>query len=168
MLGTLNHHSSRRSFSLSVVMVAPKAQKTGSKQPAPISTRAPGPARPEVIVEFLFDRGLLHIAVNNIGDRPALNVSVKFDKKILGLNGRKEISALAMFKNIEFLGPRREIVCLLDSSSSYFKRKQPTKISALVAYRDLEKRSYEVTIKHDLEIYRELAFIVPVQSHEEN
>jgi hypothetical protein len=85
----------------------------------------------------------------------------------MGLDGRKEISALAMFKNIEFLGPRREIVCLLDSSSSYFKRKQPTKISALVAYRDLEKRSYEVTIKHDLEIYRELAFVSPAAGRDE-
>lgn len=144
-----------------------KSQKAISKKPARISTSDVGRGRPEVIVEFLFDRGLLYISVNNIGDRPATNVSVKFNKKILGINGTKEISALALFKNIAFLGPRREIVSLLDSSSSYFKRKQPTKISALVAYRDLEKRTYEVTINHDLEIYRELAFVTPVQSNEE-
>ena len=129
-----------------------------------ISTSYVGSGRPDVIVEFLFDNGLLYISVNNIGDRPATNVSVKFNKKILGLNRTKDISALALFKNIEFLGPRREIVLLLDSSSSYFKRKQPTKISAVVAYRDLEKRTYEVTIKHDLEIYREFTFVAPSQS----
>ena len=131
-----------------------------------MSTSDGAGARPEVIVEVLFDCGLLHISVHNIGDRPAINVSVKFNKKILGLNGRREISALALFKNIEFLGPGREIVSLLDSSSSYFKRKQPTKISAQVTYRDLEKRSYEVTIKHDLEIYRELPFVSPASVKE--
>ena len=119
------------------------------------------PGRPEVIVEFLFDRGLLYISVNNIGNRPALSVSVKFNKKILGLGGTREISALAVFKNIEFLGPQREIVTLLDSSNSYFKRRQPTKTSALITYQDLEKRRYEISIKHDLEIYRDLVFVEP-------
>ena len=147
-------------------MIERKSQGASGKVPDATSTIGVGHGRPEVIVEFLFDRGLLQISVNNIGDRPAVNVSVKFQEKILGINGTKEISALALFKNIEFLGPHREIVSLLDSSSSYFKRNQPTKISALVAYCDLEKRTYEVTIKHDLEIYRDLAFISPVQSDE--
>jgi hypothetical protein len=144
-----------------------QSQKTGSRQYAREATSDAENGRPDVIVEFLFDRGLFFVSVNNIGDRPAINVSVKFDKKMLGLEGRKEISALALFKNIEFLGPRREITSLLDSSSSYFKRKQPTKISARVTYRDLEQRTYEVTIKHDLEIYRDLVFLAPVESDEE-
>lgn len=120
--------------------------------------------RPDVIVEFLFDRGLLFIAVNNIGDQPALAVSVKFDKKIVGPDGKKEISALPVFKSIPFLGPKREIVAFLDASDSYFKRKQPTKVVARVSYTDREKRKYEATINHDLEIYRELAYLVSVSS----
>lgn len=115
--------------------------------------------RPEVIVEILFDQGLLFISVNNIGNRPALGVAVKFSRKIVGLDGRKDISALALFRNIEFLGPGREIVTFLDTCSSYFARKQPTRISARVSYADPEKRKYEVTINHDLEIYRELAYL---------
>jgi len=142
-------------------MVKRKSQKDQGVSPGSILTDQLAPSRPEVIVEFLFDRGLLYISVNNIGNRPAISVSVKFDKKILGLGGTKEISALAVFKKIEFLGPQREIVSLLDSSSSYFKRKQPTKISALINYQDLEKRRYEISIKHDLEIYRDLVFVEP-------
>ena len=141
-------------------MVQRKPQKTKS-DPHSTSTAEVASSRPEVIVEFLFDRGLLYISVNNIGNRPALSVSVKFNKKILGLGGTREISALAVFKNIEFLGPQREIVTLLDSSNSYFKRRQPTKISALITYQDLEKRRYEISIKHDLEIYRDLVFLEP-------
>jgi len=140
-------------------MVKRKSQKDQGDSPGSTLTDQLAPSRPEVIVEFLFDRGLLYISVNNIGNRPAISVSVKFDKKVLGLGGTKEISALAVFKNIEFLGPQREIVSLLDSSSSYFKRKQPTKISALITYQDLEKRRYEISIKHDLEIYRDLVFV---------
>ncbi|HYR76749.1 MAG TPA: hypothetical protein VEM96_12995 [Pyrinomonadaceae bacterium] len=61
--------------------------------------------RPEVIVEFLFDHGLLFISLRNIGDRPAIGVSVKFDKKIVGPDRKKDISALPLFRNLEFLGP---------------------------------------------------------------
>lgn len=149
-------------------MVKGKSQKSQSDSPGPIPITEIAPGRPEVIVEFLFDRGLLYVAVNNIGNRPALSVSVKFDKKILGLGGTREFSALAVFKNIEFLGPQREIVSLLDSSSSYFKRKQPTKVSALITYQDLERRRYEISIKHDLEIYRDLVFVEPASEQQCN
>ena len=105
-------------------MVNRKPQKAENDSPGPISTPdTDAVGRPEVIVEFLFERGLLFISVNNIGTRPAIGVSVRFNKKLLGLGGTKEVSALAVFDNIEFLGPRREIVTLLDSSSSYFQRK---------------------------------------------
>ena len=140
-------------------MVDRKSQKSGSREPASSSTSDFGNGRPEVIVEFLFDRGLFSISVNNIGGRPATSISVEFDKKILGLGGAKEISALRLFKNIEFLGPKREIVTFVDSSRSYFARKQPTRISARVSYSDPEKNKYESVIQHDLEIYRELAYL---------
>ena len=131
-----------------------------------VSARDEG-GRPEVIVEFLFDQGLLFISVNNIGARPALKVSVKFNKKFFGLGGKKEFSALPLFKNIEFLGPKREIVTLLDNSSSYFATKQPTKISARVSYSDPEEQKYETTINYDLEIYRELVYLAQACSESE-
>jgi len=118
--------------------------------------------RPDVIIEFLFDQGLLHLALRNIGESPAIAISVKFDKKIVGLGGRKDISTLPVFQRVEFLGPGREIVAFVDQSHSYFARKQPTKISASLAYSDSDKRKYEVTINHDLEIYRELPYLACV------
>jgi hypothetical protein len=140
-------------------MAERKTKTRQSENPGQPATPHVPSGRPEVIVEFLFDRGLLYIAINNIGNRPALSISVKFDKKIFGLGGSKEISALALFSNIEFMGPRREIKTLIDSSGAYFKSKQPTKISALVSYQDPEKRRYETTIRHDLAIYRDLVFV---------
>ena len=115
--------------------------------------------RPDVILEFLFDRGMLLLALRNIGQRPAIATSVKFDKKIVGLGGLKEISTLPVFRQIEFLGPGREIVVFVDQSHSYFARKQPTKISARISYSDSEKQKYDTTINHDLEIYRNLPYL---------
>ena len=115
--------------------------------------------RPDVILEFLFDRGMLHLALRNIGDRPAIAISVKFDKKILGLGGAKEISALPVFQRVEFLGPGREILVFVDQSHSYFARKQPSKISARISYSDSEKQKYDATLNHDLEIYRDLPYL---------
>ena len=140
-------------------MVDRTAQKSGSQQALSNSTSDVGKGRPEVIVEFLFNSGLLSISVNNIGSRPATRISVEFDKKIVGLGGSKEISALRLFKNIEFLGPKREIVTFVDTSRSYFARKQPTRISARISYSDPEKNKYESVVKHDLEIYRDISYV---------
>jgi hypothetical protein len=114
---------------------------------------------PEVIFELLFDRGMLSLAVRNIGTRGAKKVTVSFDRRFTGLGGSKEISALPVFRNIEFLGPGREIVTLLDTSASYFARNQPTKIAARVSYLDADDRRYETTVEHDLEIFRDLTWL---------
>ena len=115
--------------------------------------------RPEVIVEFLFDRGLLFISVNNIGERAAVNVSVKFDQKFTGLGGAKEISKLGLFRSLQFLGPQREIVTFLDSSASYFQRRQPVDLTARITYQDADSRKYEEVICHNLEVFRELVYL---------
>jgi hypothetical protein len=116
-------------------------------------------ARPDVIVEFLFDQGLLFICVRNIGAKPALSIAVKFDKKILGLGGTKDISSLALFRKIEFLGPQRQIMVFLDHSGSYFRHKQPTRVQASISYKDGQETKYGAVITHDLEIYRDIPYL---------
>lgn len=110
-------------------------------------------------MDFVFDDGLFFIAVKNIGDKPALKVSVKFDKRIVGVEGSKEISAMPLFRSVEFLAPHKEIVAFLDTSASYFRRDQPTKIAAHVSYQDERGAHYATTIHHDLEIYRDIGYV---------
>ncbi len=38
-------------------------------------------SQPDVILDFTFNEGLLYIDLANIGDSPAVNVSVSFDKE---------------------------------------------------------------------------------------
>ena len=115
-------------------------------------------SEPDVIVDFIFDDGLLFIAISNLSDRPAYKVSVKFDCRIYGF-GDKDICALPLFRNLEFLAPHKTITTFLDSSGSYFSSGGPTKISARVAYHDFRGTKKVATIDHDLEIYREIGFI---------
>ena len=114
---------------------------------------------PEVIVDFIFERGLLFITVENIGDRPAHKVSVRFRQPLHGLGGQKDITSLAMFKNIEFLGPHKSIQTFLDTSQAYFERGEPAQVKAEVTYVDTEGRQYGGIIQHDLDIYRDIIYI---------
>jgi len=115
--------------------------------------------KPEVIVDFIFDDGLLYIAVKNIGALPAYKVSVQFDKEFRGVAGEKKISDLALFKCIEFLPPQKEIRTFLDASAAYFDRKEPERISARLTYQDSRQKRYANTIDHNLEIYKEIGYI---------
>jgi hypothetical protein len=113
----------------------------------------------EVIVDFEFERGLLSIAIRNLGDRPALDVKVEFDKPFKGLGGRRDMNGQALFSKLRFLAPGREVRTLLDSAASYFAREEPTLLTATISYRTPagERRRHAIT--HDLSIYRDLAYV---------
>lgn len=115
---------------------------------------------PEVIVDFVFDHGLLHLVVENIGAAPAYRVSVKFDRLFHGLGGRQEMSGLRLFRCIEFLAPHKRIETFLDTSSAYFQRREPRRLTASIAFRDAQRRSYERHIVHDLSIYKDLSYVL--------
>ena len=115
--------------------------------------------QPEVILDFIFEDGLFFIAVKNIGDAPAHNVSVAFDKKFTGVEGGREISALPLFKQITFLAPHKEITAFLDHSASYFRRRQPANIRATISFKDNAGTAHTTVVKHDLRIYKDIGFV---------
>jgi len=116
-------------------------------------------ARPDVILDVVFEEGLLYLALRNIGSRPALRVETEFRRALVGLGGTKEVSALPLFRRVDFLAPGREIRTLLDSAPSWFRRRQATKIAARLTYADAEGERYETDVRHDLAVYREVAYV---------
>jgi hypothetical protein len=114
--------------------------------------------RPEVIVDVVFEDGLLFLSVANVGDRPALDVETRFNRKLVGLGGTKDVAALPLFRRLPYLAPGKEIRTLLDAAPAWFARTRSTALTARVAYTDPEKQPYKGTMAHDLEIYRELAY----------
>jgi hypothetical protein len=115
--------------------------------------------RPDVIVDFVFEDGMLFVAVQNIGSEPAVRVHIAFDPQFKGLGGAASIPELPLFRNIEFLAPLRSIRTLLDSSAAYFAREEPERITVTISYSDRSGEKFSCTIVHDLAIYRDLAFI---------
>src|SRR4030042_3432169 len=90
--------------------------------------------KPDVIVDFVFEKGLFFIAIENIGEAPAYRVSVTFSHNIRGVGGSKWISDMPLFRRIEFMPPRKKITTFLDTSASYFKREQPLNIDTIVTF----------------------------------
>jgi hypothetical protein len=113
----------------------------------------------DVILDVVFDRGLLFLVVENIGDRPAIGVRVKFEQRFSGVEGAKRMDRLALFRKLEFLAPHKSIEVFLDRSASYFARDEPTKLTAAISWRTPEGVRRDSTVHHDLEIYRDLGYI---------
>ena len=113
----------------------------------------------QVIVDVVFDRGLLFLVVANTGDRPALEVRVKFDRAFTGVGGTKRMHRLALFRKLEFLAPRKSIEVFLDRSDAFFARGEPTELTARVTWRTPDGARRAAAVRHDLEIYRDLGYI---------
>ncbi len=132
--------------------------------PSKSSQPAAGDQRPEVIVDFMAEEGLLHVVLKNIGARSAYRVTVEFDKPFNGLGGRKVISDLQLFRYLQFLPPGKEFRQFVDPVADYFKRGEPARLAATVRYTDREGQKFQEVIAHDLRIYRDLGYTRHVRS----
>jgi hypothetical protein len=111
---------------------------------------------PEVIVDFDVRDGLLYVSLRNVGDAGAYEVITRFDPPFRGLAGQKDIAGMSVFRKTEFMAPGKAFVQLVDSFASYVSRKEPTRVSATISYRDRHGRQYTDVINHDLRVYLDL------------
>jgi len=121
--------------------------------------RRPGEGDPDVILDVIFEDGLFFLAVENISAFPAVDVAVTFRKPLMGLGGGKDVAALPLFRNIPFLAPRKEIRTLLDVAHAFFARRQSSLIEAEITFRDRAGGSFATAVRHNLRIYKELAYV---------
>lgn len=111
-----------------------------------------------VVVDVVFEGGVLYLELANLADRPALNVACRFDPPPVDVEGR-DVSKLPLFRRVEFLGPRRRIRTLLDSAAGYFARDAPTRVTVAVEYERPGTPRRTTKVAHDLEVFRELAYL---------
>jgi hypothetical protein len=111
-----------------------------------------------VVVDIVFEDGLLYLELANLSDRPALNVGCKFDPGLVDLQGR-DVSQLALFSRVEFLGPGRRIRTLLDSTAGFFAREKASRFTVVVEFERPDEKRSATTVSHDLAVYRELAYL---------
>lgn len=120
--------------------------------------KATAAQRFSVILDVLCEDELLFLALANIGDQPVSRIRVVFDAPIVDAAGR-DVTKLALFKRCEFLAPGRSIRTLLDSRTAYFQRRQPTRFTVQLSYREGTAAPVRHQITHDLSIYRTLALV---------
>ena len=114
------------------------------------------PQRPEVIIDFAVEEGLLTVALKNVGNTSAYRVRTLFDKPFCGLAGEKSISSMRLFRSLDFLPPQKEYRQFVDHLQAYAKRREPLRIKATVSYRDRDGNRYDETMLHDLRVFLEL------------
>jgi hypothetical protein len=115
-------------------------------------------SRANVILDFVFDDGLLFVSLANIGEAPASDVVVEFDAPIHAADG-SDVGAMALFRRLMFLAPGKNVAAFVDSSAAYFDRGEPEKIVAAIRWRELDGEVRSTTIRHDLGVYRDLRFV---------
>lgn len=129
-----------------------------------VKTKVTDNKTPEIILDFVYENNLLYIVIENIGDSVANNVSIDFDKKILGLNKEKIISEMRIFKNISMIPPNKRFKIFVDTFSSYVKNKQPLVFVSKITYYKKQRR-FDDLIKHDLTIYKDFIDIIYSKSN---
>ena len=111
-----------------------------------------------VVVDIVFEGGVLYLELANLADRPALKVACRFEPSLVDVQGR-DVSELPLFRHVEFLAPGRRIRTLLDSSAGYFARAKATRVNVAVEYERPDGARRVTEVAHDLEIFRELAYL---------
>lgn len=83
---------------------------------------------------------------------------MRFSDAVTGA-GDADIAGLGLFRRTELLAPHKRVRVFVDAAWSYFHRDQPTRFTVTVPWRRGDRR-LSANILHDLEIYRDLPYVV--------
>lgn len=115
--------------------------------------------RPDVIVDFVFDNGQIHVVLANQGKSCAQRIRIKFHQSLNGVDGRKVVSKQLLFHATEYLPAGKVISTFLDTTQAYFAREEPSLISLTIGFEDRFGRYYQRDICHNLEIYKDIGYL---------
>lgn len=110
---------------------------------------------PYVVLDTALADGLLWLSVENIGDEPAHRISVRFSRRLMGLGGSVEISALALFQDLGFLAPGGSHRIVLDRADLHLRNRRRHVFTAVVEFQDDGGRLHTTKQRHNLDIYKE-------------
>jgi hypothetical protein len=113
-----------------------------------------------VIVDFEIDAESVFLIIKNLGAVPALKLKIRPSAPILGLEGKKDISKLSIFKKISYLAPLKEIKIFVDSYESFFRHLKGSSVRFKISYKSEKKKSFKMKIAHDLRIYADLIYFI--------
>ena len=88
-----------------------------------------------VIVDFEIDAESVFLIIKNLGAVPALKLKIRPLSAILGLEGKKDIAKLSIFREISYLAPLKEIRIFVDSYESFFTHLKDSSVNFKISYK---------------------------------
>jgi hypothetical protein len=125
-----------------------------------VKTKTIASSATSVVVDFEIDGSTVFIVIKNLGINAVVDLRIKPSVPILGLEGKKDLRKLNLFKEIKYLAPLKEFRIFVDSYESFFRHLKNTQIAFSLTYQDDNKKTYKEKITHDLKIYTDLIFFI--------
>src|ERR1700676_937340 len=97
-----------------------------------------------VIVDFEIDAESVFLIIKNLGAVAALNLKIKPSSPIVGLEGKKDIGQLSIFKKISYLAPLKEIKIFVDSYESFFLHLKDSSVRFKISYKNEKGKSFKM------------------------
>jgi len=107
--------------------------------------------RPEVVLDVEVRGGSVVLVLENTGAASAYRPRVRFEPEVRGLGGELAVSKLRIWTSLAVLRPGRPVEVLLGSGADTDQR-----FTVQIDYADVDGRTYEMTLTHDLRVYHEL------------
>lgn len=118
------------------------------------------PVPAEVIVDLVLRDEVVFIVIWNAGARSAQEVQIIFRKPLLGLGGNKNLAELPVFRELTYLAPGKHFEVFVDTAISFFENNKDKFLELQINWKDAEGKKNERTIRHNLEVYKQLPSII--------
>jgi hypothetical protein len=132
------------------------ASRDRGRPPQDVAT---APASDDVVFDIVFEDGLLFFELSNREATAVTKVTTTFRRPVIAPDGVTDLTALNVFKKIEYMPHGKVIRVFVDSVASYFARRQPNLIHVGLIWK-LGKQTRSAQISHDVRIYRDLPYLV--------
>lgn len=118
-----------------------------------IRPRAPKSGEPEVLLDVELANERFYLVLANVGPAVAFDVSVEFQKPLLGVGGDVVVSEMRLFRHLPMLRPGAELRVFVDTRRELLARRQGKIVVARVVYRSRTERWLGESFRHDLRIW---------------
>ncbi|HSF84040.1 MAG TPA: hypothetical protein VLG28_00060 [Acidimicrobiia bacterium] len=140
----------------------PARDRTGQRSGQPQQRGRRGPLRtrsPAVVLDVVFEEGLLFFELQNRDSVPVTNVVTSFNRSVQAPDGATDLTQLRIFQKVSFLASGKILRVFVDSAAGYFARRQPNTLRVELSW---NRGGINMTtiVSHDLRIYRDLPFVV--------
>lgn len=116
---------------------------------------------PVVVLDLDYTDGVFELVLVNTGEEPAIDIGVKFSRKLTGLGGSRVISDLPLWNRLTMLRPGKEIRVFFDTANNVFRPGTQRKFTAKIAWQNYDGRPFQASYTHDFEAYRGMPEIIP-------